>query len=181
MQAENPSVGSRQFPDHIADQLILAAEAVVRYRIATYRDRFKMTELQYRMMMHVARNAPISVGRLAALVNRDNAQVSRTVKSLVETGLMISRKSRGSVAKSLVLSPEGEAIYLQMALVGEEWGTAISGAIPSEKIALVSQAMEGLNLASCRMLERNDVETIPQTPCVGTGRRKSDALVGMTP
>lgn len=180
MQAENPSVGSRQFPEHIADQLIVAAEAVVRYRIATYRDRFRMTELQYRMMMHVARNAPISVGKLAELVNRDIAQVSRTVKSLVETGLMVSRKSRGTVAKSLVLSPAGEAVYLQMATVGKEWGSAISGVIPAETITLVSQAMEGLNEASRRMLERYEVSSMPKLPCAGADRLRPDAMVVKT-
>src|SRR5690606_24296067 len=99
---------AQRLPDRMVDQLILAAEAVVRYRIATYRDRFKLTELQYRMMMHVEQHGPISVGELAVLVGRDVAQVSRTVKALVDTGLMDCQRTRGNIAKSLRLSPEGE-------------------------------------------------------------------------
>ena len=141
----------------MVDQLILAAEAVVRYRIAIYRDRFKLTELQYRMMMHVARHAPISVGHLAALVDRDVAQVSRTVKLLVDSGLLTTRRTPGGVAKSLDLSAEGHAIHDQMATIGEEWEGAISDAMPLEEIAHATQAMEQLYAAASRILDRDDL------------------------
>jgi DNA-binding MarR family transcriptional regulator len=148
------SIGPRQLPDHLADQLILAAEAVVRYRIAAYRDRFKMTDLEYRMIMHVARNAPVSIGGLAALVGRDNAQVSRTVKSLIVAGLMASRRSRGTNAKSIVLSPEGHRTYEKMTAIGAEWEVAISDVMATDMIVVASHAMEQLNDAARKILKR---------------------------
>lgn len=140
----------------MVDQLIMAAEAVVRYRVATYRDRFKLTELQYRMMMHVARQAPITIGHLAVMVDRDIAQVSRTVRLLIDSGLMVCSKVRGSQAKALKLSPEGQAVHRQMAMIGEEWEGAISDAMPSDAIARATQAMEQLYVAANRILDRDD-------------------------
>lgn len=145
-----------RLPDRMVDQLILTAEAVVRYRIATYRNRFKLTELQYRMMMHVEQHAPISVGELAALVGRDIAQVSRTVKALVDTGLMVCKRTPGKIAKSLCLSPKGNAVYLEMAAVGEDWDHAISRALPSEDLVHAVHVMKRLNEEAHRIMGRGD-------------------------
>lgn len=133
----------------LIEQLILTAEAVVRYRIVAFRRRFKMTELQYRLMMQVAAHAPVSLGQLSNLVNRDCAQVSRTVKCLVEGGLMTNRRERGGPTKSIELSADGAALYAEMQKVGEKFEAALAALISSADAALATDAIERVYEAAC--------------------------------
>jgi hypothetical protein len=85
----------------MVEHLILMAETAVRYRLAIYRNRFRLTELQYRLMMHVAEQGMVSLTQLARLVNRDCAQVSRSVKGLVAAGMMSAGRQQGKVAVAI--------------------------------------------------------------------------------
>jgi DNA-binding MarR family transcriptional regulator len=141
-------------PDSIADQLILAAEAVVRYRTAAYRDRFCLTEMQYRLLMHVAQHGAVSLTQLSQMVGRDTAQVSRTVRSLVDAGLMTSARRRGRVAVDIALSAAGRRTFSEMAKVGEEWQAAIGDALSPGDITLVVDTIERLHDAANQLAER---------------------------
>jgi len=158
------------------DQLILAAEAVVRYRVATYRDRFKLTELQYRLLLHVEQHAPMSIGELAGMVARDVGQVSRTVRTLIDAELMVCTRTNGRIAKSLTLSAKGRDLFQQMATVGERWENAISVALPSEDIVQAAQAMQRLYVATHRVLENDTDSRAATVAFCRRDRRRADAL-----
>jgi len=137
----------------LAEQLVLAAEALVRYRGAAYRQRFRLTDLHYRLLMHVAKRGPISLGDLSNLVNRDCGQISRTVKALIESGFMRSERRRGSPGMGIELSHKGRSTYEAMAKIGEEWEFALSALMPLHEIALASQAAGRLHAAALRIHE----------------------------
>lgn len=141
-------------PDTIADRLILAAEAVVRYRMTAYRDRFCLTELQYRLLMHVAPHGAVSLTRLSQMVGRDTGQVSRTVRSLVDAGLMTSTRRRGRVAVDIALSAAGRRTFSEMAKVGEEWQAAIGHALTPGDLSLVADTIGRLHGAANRLVEQ---------------------------
>lgn len=139
--------------DSLADQLIYAAEALVRSRSAAYKERFQLTEVQYRVMMQVAKHAPLSLGELCSLVHRDQGQISRLVKSMTDAGLLTRAKRAGSAAMAIELSPRGRRIFHQMAMVGEEWEVALTAVMSPQDIALASQAASHLYEAAFKVRE----------------------------
>jgi DNA-binding MarR family transcriptional regulator len=141
------------FPESLSDRLILASEAVVRYRIAAYRDRFDLTEIQYRLLTHVAQHSPITLGQLARLVNRDCAQISRMVKSLLARGLLANGRPPGKQAMAIELTSVGREVHRQMARIGQDWELAVENLISTDEIALASVAMDRLYDAARHVLD----------------------------
>ena len=141
------------FPESLSDRLILASEAVVRYRIAAYRDRFDLTEIQYRLLTHVAHHSPITLGQLARLVNRDCAQISRMVKSLISRGLLANGRLPGKQAMAIELTSVGREVHRQMARIGQDWELAVENLISTDEIALASVAIDRLYDAARHVLD----------------------------
>jgi len=145
-------------PESLSDRLILASEAVVRYRIAVYRDRFDLTEIHYRLLTHVAQHAPITLGHLARLVNRDCAQISRMVKALIGRGLLANGRLPGKQAMAIELTSIGREIHRQMTRIGQDWEEAVESLISREEIAMASAAMERLYDAARHVLHDDPQE-----------------------
>ena len=148
-------------PESLSDRLILASEAVVRYRIAAYRDRFDLTEIHYRLLTHVAQHAPITLGHLARLVNRDCAQISRMVKALIARGLLANGRLPGKQAMAIELTAVGREIHRQMTRIGQDWEVAVESLISPAEIAMASAAMDRLYDAARHVLHddaRDSVE-----------------------
>ena len=141
-----------EVPESLSDRLILASEAVVRYRIAAYRDRFDLTEIHYRLLTQVAQHSPITLGHLARLVNRDCAQISRMVKALIARGLLANGRLPGKQAMAIKLTSVGREIHRQMARIGQDWEIAVESLISPEEIAMASTAMERLYDAARHVL-----------------------------
>ena len=140
-------------PESLSDRLILVSEAVVRYRVAAYRDRFDLTEIHYRLLTQVAQHSPITLGQLARLVNRDCAQISRMVKSLISRGLLANGRLPGKQAMAIELTSVGREVHRQMARIGQDWELAVENLISTDEIALASVAMDRLYDAARHVLD----------------------------
>jgi len=143
-------------PDSLIDRLILASEAVVRYRIAAYRDGFDLTEIQYRVLAHVAQHAPITLSHLARLVNRDCAQISRMVKTLIARGLVRNGRPPGKQAMAIELTDTGRETRARMARIGQDWEAAVENLLSTDQIALASVAIDRLYDAARQVLGGTD-------------------------
>jgi DNA-binding MarR family transcriptional regulator len=158
-------------PESLVERLILVSEAVVRYRIAAYRDRFDLTEIQYRLLMHVAQHSPVTLGQLARLVNRDCAQISRMVRSLVERGFLETGREPGKQAMAIALTGAGREIYRQMTHIGRDWEVAVENQMSAGEIALATGAMERLYDAARCVLDDDRPGAAARPAC-----RTADAL-----
>jgi DNA-binding MarR family transcriptional regulator len=137
-------------PESIVDQVILAADALARFRAAELREQFSLTENQYRLMLLAARHGPVNVGELASLVGRDTGQVSRTVKNLVQRQWMMSARLDKVATVEIALSTAGWEVMHEIAQSGRGWQSALGSVLAKSDTAIVSRAMERLHAAVLR-------------------------------
>jgi len=75
---------------------------------------FGMTEAEWRIMVQVGLNAPLSLNRLAELTLQDRGQLSRTVKGMVTRGLLTRERRPGGPTVDICLAPGGHELYARM-------------------------------------------------------------------
>jgi DNA-binding MarR family transcriptional regulator len=137
-------------PENLFDQVILAADALARFRAVELRERYSLTEIQYRLMLMVGRHGPVNIGELALLIGRDRGQVSRTVKSLVERRWMTSARLDKVATVEIALSPAGWEAMHKIAQAGQGWEGVLGSPLTAADIALVCQSVEHLHVAVLR-------------------------------
>lgn len=143
------TVHDHQFAQPIAqasllDQVICASDALIRCRYAAFRDRFGITEIQCRILMQLAQAAPINLSQLAQSIDRDVAQISRTIRVLEERGLVQSGKRTGKQALAIELTGLGRTVQRQMARMACEMEQAVISQMSPADITLTHAAMERL-------------------------------------
>tara|TARA_A100001391_G_scaffold66729_3_gene42443 strand:+ start:26839 stop:27321 length:483 start_codon:yes stop_codon:yes gene_type:complete len=137
----------------LSDRLIMACEAVVRCRAASFRQSYGLTEIHYRLLAQVNSCAPITLGTLARKLNRDCGQVSRMVKMLTTRGLIASPRRPAPRPLSIRLTAMGQTVCDGMTQIAQDSEQAIGALMPEEDKVQASLAVERLYCAARTVLE----------------------------
>ncbi|MEO0061613.1 MAG: hypothetical protein RLZZ08_173 [Pseudomonadota bacterium] len=105
---------TRQLGDLITMRMIYFFNVLRRSGVLAQRRLFGMSEVEWRIMTQVGLHAPLSLNRLAELTLQDRGQLSRTVKGMVERGLLTRRRKPGGPTVEIAFAPDGKALHLQM-------------------------------------------------------------------
>jgi DNA-binding MarR family transcriptional regulator len=94
-------------------RLSRVANSLSRSAALRYRREFDVSLGEWRILALLGASAPLTLNRLARRSGLDKAQMSRTVKGLVERGLLTRTFGAGRTT-ALTLSKEGEELYLRL-------------------------------------------------------------------
>ena len=158
MTAANHSFDHARASQALSDRLILACEAVVRCRAASFRESFGLTEIHYRLLAQVNSHAPITLGALACNLNRDCGQVSRMVKMLTTRGLIARPPRPAPRPLAIRLTAMGQTICHAMTRIAQDSEQAIEALLPEEDKIQTSLAVERLYCAARTVLEEERLE-----------------------
>ena len=145
-------------PQALSDRLILACEAVVRCRAASFRQTFGLTEIHYRLLAQVNSHSPITLGTLAGKLNRDCGQVSRMVKMLTTRGLIAHPPKPAPRPLAIRLTAMGRTICNAMAQIARDSEEAIEALLPAEDKLQATLAVERLYCAARTVLREDQHE-----------------------
>lgn len=111
-QGVNPV--NAQLGDLVSMRMIYFFNVLRRSGVLAQRRLFNMTEAEWRIMVQVGLNEPLSLNQLADRTLQDRGQLSRTVKGMVERGLLTRERKRGGPTVEIALAPGGEDLYGKM-------------------------------------------------------------------
>jgi DNA-binding MarR family transcriptional regulator len=140
----------------LSDRLIMACEAVVRCRAASFRQSFGLTEIHYRLLAQINSHAPITLGTLARKLNRDCGQVSRMVKVLTTRGLIANPPKPAPRPLSIRLTAMGQTICDAMTQIAQDSEQAIGALLPEEDKVQASLVVERLYCAARAVLDEEE-------------------------
>ncbi|OYX63340.1 MAG: hypothetical protein B7Y88_12840 [Sphingomonadales bacterium 32-64-17] len=158
MTAAEHSFDHAEPPQALSDRLIMACEAVVRCRAASFRQSFGLTEIHYRLLAQVNAHAPITLAALATNLGRDCGQISRMVKMLTTRGLIERPPSPAQRPLAIRLTAMGRTICQAMARIAQDSEEAIASLLPEEDKVQASLAVERLYCAARTVLEEERLE-----------------------
>ena len=105
--------------------------------VLAQRRQFGLSETEWRIMTQLGETAPLSLNGLADMMLQDRGQLSRAVKSMVESGLLTRERKRGGPEIEIDLSDEGRTIYGLMVEWVHERDRALTAGIPRDDVTLV--------------------------------------------
>lgn len=82
--------------------------------ILAQRRRFDLSEIEWRIMIYLGDDAPLSLNGLAELLMQDRGQLSRAVKAMVARGLLTRERKPGGPKIEIELSDKGRALHGQL-------------------------------------------------------------------
>ncbi|MFM4823663.1 MarR family winged helix-turn-helix transcriptional regulator [Aeromonas bivalvium] len=134
-------------------QLVHAAEMVRETFEQFYQARYQLTVPQWRLMMVLGPNYPISQKELVEASGMDKVRISREIHRLSEKGILQAQSSEQDKRVSLVsLTEQGEALFAQLKSEASSWQHTLTDYLPSEArqsirqhLRSVSEAMEQLH------------------------------------
>lgn len=112
--------------------------------ILAQRRQFGLSETEWRIMTQLGEAAPLSLNGLADAMLQDRGQLSRSVKSMVERGLLTRERKPGGPEIEIDLSGEGRAIYARMVDWVHERDRALIAGIPPEDVAVVWRVLTAM-------------------------------------
>ncbi|WP_137681029.1 MarR family winged helix-turn-helix transcriptional regulator [Aurantiacibacter suaedae] len=160
MTAADHSFDQANAPQALSDRLIMACEAVVRCRAASFRQSFGLTEIHYRLLAQVNAHAPITLATLAANLSRDCGQISRMVKMLTTRGLIARPTTPAPRPLAIRLTPMGRTICEAMSRIAQDSEQAIAALLPEEDKVQASLAVERIYCAARTVLEEERLEPV---------------------
>ena len=123
-------------------RMIILFGLLRRSGVLAQRRHFDLSELEWRVMTQVAEFAPLSLNGLAELLVQDRGQLSRTVKRMVERGLLTRERKPGGPEIVIELSKGGAALHARMIERAIERDRALTKGIASEDIATLWRVLE---------------------------------------
>lgn len=122
---------------------------------------FDLSELEWRVMTQVAAYGPLSLNGLAELLVQDRGQLSRTVKGMVERGLLSRERKPGGPEIVIELAPEGEALHKRMIVWAVARDNALTKDVPREDIHRICGALDQMiDRAHALLDEERELEGI---------------------
>lgn len=112
--------------------------------VLAQRRQFDLSELEWRAMTQVGEFAPLSLNGLAELLVQDRGQVSRTVKRMVERGLLTRERKAGGPEIVIELSDDGRALYAQMIERAIERDRKLTEGFRAEDVAKLWQLLDAM-------------------------------------
>lgn len=100
----------------------------------TQRHQFNLSETEWRIMAQVGEFAPLSLNGLAELLLLDRGQLSRTVKGMVERGLLSRERKPGGPEIEIDLTKEGRELHARMVERAVERDRVLVEGIPEKDL-----------------------------------------------
>jgi DNA-binding MarR family transcriptional regulator len=101
--------------DMLLSSLITMSVLVQRSALLMWRRTVGISPFDWIVLSRVAEHGELKMGELVLLTGRDKAQVSRTVKGLIEDGLLARIEPEGKREIVLVATEKGDDVYQQTA------------------------------------------------------------------
>lgn len=115
---EQAGEGTAEAPGRLGDLLTMRMIAFFsllrRSGVAAQRRMFDLSEVEWRIMVQLGIKSPVSLNTLAEKTLQDRGQLSRTVKGLVERGLLTRERRPGGPTVDICLSPAGRELHAGM-------------------------------------------------------------------
>jgi DNA-binding MarR family transcriptional regulator len=121
--------------------------------ILAQRRQFGLSEIEWRIMTQVGQHAPLSLNGLAELLLQDRGQLSRTVKAMVKSGLLIRQRKAGGPAIEISLAPGGEALYARMVRRALERDRRLTSGMSATDLATLRRITDDLVQKAEDMME----------------------------
>jgi DNA-binding MarR family transcriptional regulator len=100
-----------------------------------------LSDFLWRVIGWVAENEPVSINELAALLQRDVAQVSRAVKELVAVGLLHRAARKGGPGVLITPTPAGRATYARIRRLAHDRDERMTRGLSSEQLRLLEECI----------------------------------------
>lgn len=111
---EGGAARARQMQQLLSMRMVELFTSLRRSTLLNQRRMFKLSEIEWRVMTQVGKGVPLSLNDLAERLVRDRGQLSRTVKGMVERGLLTRTRKAGMPDIEIALAPAGEVLRAQM-------------------------------------------------------------------
>ena len=129
-------------------QLVHAAEMVRDTFEQFYQQRYQLTVPQWRLMMVLGPNYPISQKELVEASGMDKVRISREIRRLVEKGIIFTESSEQDKRIRLVsLTNAGLALFLQLKSEAGSWQHTLTDYLPSESREAIRQHLHSVSAA----------------------------------
>jgi DNA-binding MarR family transcriptional regulator len=115
---------------------------------------FDLSAIEWRVMSQVGGHAPLSLNQLAELVSLDRGQLSRTVKAMVERGLLDRKRKPGGPAIIITLSDEGTDLHARMITLARERNAFLIGGIAEDDLERAAEVIAAVSRNAQQLLER---------------------------
>ena len=137
----------RDFSRSLPMALLRAREAVMDRFRPSLRD-FGITEQQWRVLRALYDHGEVETGALARLCCLLTPSLSRILKHLEATGLVVRRPAPSDQRRTLVaIAPAGRALLERRAPLSEAQYRAIESSVGKERIATLYRTLEELTAA----------------------------------
>ena len=103
---------------------------------------FDLSEVEWRIMTQLGEFAPLSLNGLADLLLHDRGQLSRTVKGMVQRGLLTRTRKPGGPEIEIDLSAGGRALHTKMVERAIERDRRLTEGLDPGEIAVVKGVVE---------------------------------------
>ena len=142
-----PETPMRDFSRSLPMALLRAREAVMDRFRPSLRE-FGITEQQWRVLRALYGRGEVETGALAGLCCLLTPSLSRILKHLEATGLVVRRPAPSDQRRTLVaIAPAGRALLERRAPLSEAQYRAIESSVGKERIATLYRTLEELTAA----------------------------------
>ncbi|PTT47146.1 MarR family transcriptional regulator [Aeromonas sp. HMWF016] len=129
-------------------QLVHAAEMLRDTFEQFYEQRYQLTVPQWRLMMVLGPNYPISQKELVEASGMDKVRISREIRRLAEKGIIFTENSEQDKRISLVsLTDTGLALFQQLKSEAGSWQHTLTDYLPSESREAIRQHLHSVSAA----------------------------------
>lgn len=139
--------------DLLTMRMVYFFNVMRRSGVLAQRRLFAMSEVEWRIMTTVGAHAPLSLNRLAELTLQDRGQLSRTVKGMVERGLLTRERRPGGPTVDIAFAPDGHAMHERMVLRAKERDRQLTEGLAPEDAAVMRRAVETMIRRAEEVLE----------------------------
>lgn len=148
--------GERSGPlaELLSMRMVVLFSIMRRSTILNQRRLFDLTEIEWRIMSQMHEHAPLSLNGLAELLMLDRGQLSRTVKSMVERGLMTRKRIPGGPGIEIGLAEGGKQLQARMVELAIQRDEFLTSGIDPDDVAAARRVVEQMIVRAEVLAER---------------------------
>ncbi|MDP3175788.1 MAG: MarR family winged helix-turn-helix transcriptional regulator [Phenylobacterium sp.] len=152
-----------QLDAYLPYRLSVASNAVSRLIARAYEDRFGLTIPQWRLMCVLAEGGASSPAAIVGRTGMDKVTVSRAAHGLLQRRL-VERADNHADARShlLALSPEGRALYVEIAPLALAYEAALIAGLAPDEVAMMKRLLLRLQSAAAALAGDNPTGEAPR-------------------
>ena len=141
--------GGLRLDAYLPYRLSVASNAVSGLIARAYQDRFGLTVPQWRVICVLAEDGGLSQGQIVSRTVMDKVTVSRSAQGLLKRHL-VDRSDHHADGRShvLALTPEGRALYEDIAPLALAYEAALIAGLAAEEVKLLKRLLTRLQTAA---------------------------------